>query len=260
MKKITLAVLALLVIPLISSAQITSGLNYGSRGPQVSELQEFLISKDYLTGSPTGNFFLLTLKAVKAYQADNGLPTTGYVGKLTTAAINNEIATDIASSNEDAVVEVGTSTPTIVVASQDQTPVVTTHYYSNYNLNPQAYIPSGNTSVVASAPVTLPDFYYAKTFLDGTLYLASTVPLNESSVTLVQGSTTISLTNIGDVVYTPGCHESWMPSQVTGGAYATKVCNPIAAQFTYATSSFDKTLPYTLTFSTQDGRDSSQAK
>lgn len=100
----------LLTMPLVSLAQITSPLSYGSRGEQVTELQEFLISNNYLQGTATGNFFSLTLAGVKAFQSAHNIPNTGYVGVLTRTEINNELATSLASSTSQELQETGTTT------------------------------------------------------------------------------------------------------------------------------------------------------
>lgn len=83
---ISLAVV--LITPLVSAAAITTDLRYGSKGAQVTELQNFLISKGYLQGEATGSFFAKTLTAVKAFQKANGLSPTGLVGPQTRALIN----------------------------------------------------------------------------------------------------------------------------------------------------------------------------
>lgn len=100
----------LLAMPMVSLASIDQNLQYGSRGPKVTELQEFLIDQSYLTGSATGNFYALTLKAVKAFQAAHNISSTGYVGVLTRAEINSELATSLSNSVNDQVTETGTTT------------------------------------------------------------------------------------------------------------------------------------------------------
>lgn len=93
MKKIIALSLALLVLPMVAFASIDTNLYYGVKNQsQVRELQEFLIDKGILTGEATGNFYSLTLKAVKKYQELQGLPQTGYVGTMTRGAINQELA------------------------------------------------------------------------------------------------------------------------------------------------------------------------
>jgi len=112
MKKIITLVLTLLLVPFFASASLDTNLYYGLRNnSDVRELQEFLIDKGFLTGSTTGNFLSLTLKAVKQYQASVGIIQTGYVGTLTRTAINNELATNLQGSNQEATNETGTTPP-----------------------------------------------------------------------------------------------------------------------------------------------------
>ena len=121
MKKIiSLVILGIAFIPALSFASIDNNLKYGSRGSQVIELQEFLIDKGFLQGQATGNFYSLTLKAVKAFQSANNIPNTGYIGILSRTEINNELSAETASSTTEQLSESGTTT-TIVKTS----PVVT---------------------------------------------------------------------------------------------------------------------------------------
>ncbi len=61
----------------------------GAQGADVIALQEFLRTEGLFTASTnTGHFGPLTLAAVKAYQAKNGLPVTGFVGEMTRAKLN----------------------------------------------------------------------------------------------------------------------------------------------------------------------------
>jgi len=117
MKK-TIVALALLFVPLLASASIDANLYYGLKNnSEVRELQEFLIEKNLLTGSATGNFYSLTLGAVKKYQASASINSTGYVGMLTRASINTELAANLSASNEESISETGTTPP--VVSSVD---------------------------------------------------------------------------------------------------------------------------------------------
>lgn len=65
-------------------APYTRSLGYGSRGSDVSRLQNLLSNYYYLTpGSVTGYYGRLTREAVRNFQAGNGIPATGFVGSLT---------------------------------------------------------------------------------------------------------------------------------------------------------------------------------
>lgn len=126
MKKIIIA-LALFALPLVTHASIDKNLYYGLKNDaQVVELQEFLIDNGYLSGSATGNFFSLTLKGVKKFQADNGLPSTGFVGTLTRAEINKRLALGLAESEEELAKE-----PTPLPFIPSVVPTITTPSYGS---------------------------------------------------------------------------------------------------------------------------------
>lgn len=98
----------------VAHASIDVSLGYGSRGSEVTELQEFLIDHSYLTGNATGNFYSLTLKGVKAFQSDNNIPNTGYVGVLTRAEINKQILAETSDSTSEQLTETGTTTIPVI--------------------------------------------------------------------------------------------------------------------------------------------------
>lgn len=68
---------------------VTSNLRIGTQGEQVKILQGTLVEKGYFTGTVTGYFGPLTLKAVKAFQKASGITPTGYVGELTRRALSS---------------------------------------------------------------------------------------------------------------------------------------------------------------------------
>jgi peptidoglycan hydrolase-like protein with peptidoglycan-binding domain/chitodextrinase len=68
-------------------------LAIGDTGSDVSALQEFLIANGFLHASPTGYFGVLTQSAVAAWQSIRGLPSTGFFGSLSRAAITNTTST-----------------------------------------------------------------------------------------------------------------------------------------------------------------------
>ena len=116
-KVLTLLAISAMALPTITAASIDTNLKYGARGTEVSELQEFLIDKGFLSGAPTGNFFSLTLKAVIAYQTSVSLPATGFVGPMTRNAINQELVGN--TSEQAEVTETGTTTPAIAESPLD---------------------------------------------------------------------------------------------------------------------------------------------
>ena len=67
----------------------TYNLRFGMQGHAVAELQKELSTHGLLSVvAPTGWFGPLTLKAVKTFQKQNEIPTTGFVGPLTRTSLN----------------------------------------------------------------------------------------------------------------------------------------------------------------------------
>ena len=73
-----------------SSASFTRDLTVGSKGADVSSLQQVLINGGFLkaVSAPTGFFGAATKAAVKAWQASVGLPATGYFGPMSRAKLS----------------------------------------------------------------------------------------------------------------------------------------------------------------------------
>lgn len=100
-------------------ADFDTSLKYGSRGAKVSEVQEFLIDQGFMTGEPTGNFYSITLRAVKTFQTVNGIsPVSGFWGPLTRAAAQSILDGELAQSNAEA-----STTPVVSPAPIQQQPV-----------------------------------------------------------------------------------------------------------------------------------------
>jgi N-acetylmuramoyl-L-alanine amidase len=73
-----------------------AGLREGDKGPKVKQLQDALVKLKYMTSAQVatgpGIFGNRTEAAVKKFQADHKLPTTGFYGDLTHAALKKELA------------------------------------------------------------------------------------------------------------------------------------------------------------------------
>jgi uncharacterized protein YkwD len=85
------------------SEPFVTDLYYGAEGDEVKRLQIFLSEnypESYPTGLITGYFGKKTEEAVIAFQKDQGLPETGYVGALTRDKINMIIGASTATETE----------------------------------------------------------------------------------------------------------------------------------------------------------------
>jgi peptidoglycan hydrolase-like protein with peptidoglycan-binding domain len=71
--------------------QITHSLQLGSENSDVYVLQQMLAQAGFLYATPNGYFGQGTLQAVKLFQMNNGIPTTGTVGPTTRDAVNERL-------------------------------------------------------------------------------------------------------------------------------------------------------------------------
>ncbi|OHA92557.1 MAG: hypothetical protein A2665_02395 [Candidatus Zambryskibacteria bacterium RIFCSPHIGHO2_01_FULL_46_30] len=80
----------------VSAESFDTNLTVGSRGSDVTTLQQFLVLKGYLQmplGVPFGYFGPLTKRALARWQATNGIsPAVGYFGPISRAAIASQMA------------------------------------------------------------------------------------------------------------------------------------------------------------------------
>jgi len=98
----------LLLLPIPVLASFDYDLQYGSNGPKVTELQEFLTAQGNYTGPITGNFYSLTRQGVISFQlAHNISPPAGYFGPLTRAKVNEILDAQNAASDAQAIQETG---------------------------------------------------------------------------------------------------------------------------------------------------------
>jgi len=126
-------VVAIVAIPtLTSAATFTRSLSVGSRGAEVTALQQTLLSLGYFQGSATGYFGKITKQSVVAFQKANNLEPIGMVGPKTRALLN---------------------APVNVVVSEPPAPVSTT---TPANIAPVAP-PMTPVASASTSDATLPD-------------------------------------------------------------------------------------------------------
>lgn len=90
MKKLILVTgVAVLALAAVTSAAFTTNLTVGSRGADVTALQNWLITNNFsISAGATGYFGSQTKAALAAYQTSVGLPAFGFFGPLTQAKLN----------------------------------------------------------------------------------------------------------------------------------------------------------------------------
>lgn len=121
-KLIIVLLVGLFLAPLSAFAQFDRNLSYGMKGDDVGQLQEFLTSENLYFGPITGNFYSLTLKAVKAFQSREGIkPVAGFFGVITRGRANDILSADIQASNDQAI---GEGSP-IISPDPTPTPIIT---------------------------------------------------------------------------------------------------------------------------------------
>ena len=109
-KAVAYMICAMMIISMTTASHAAETMRRGSRGDDVREVQEMLISLGYLEGGADGIFGAKTEGAVFKFQQDNGLDATGIVGEGTYAALKKGDVVQEASAalEADAAQETGT--------------------------------------------------------------------------------------------------------------------------------------------------------
>lgn len=142
-------VLSAILFPSISFARFDVSLKYGSTGPAVSDLQDFLQDQVNYTGKIDGKFGLGTQKAVIAFQSVNDLQPDGYFGMASRTKANSILSDLTAASDAAEQQETGTITPvsTVKGCTLGAKYSVATGQPCNTNIIPIAGIPEGCTAI-----------------------------------------------------------------------------------------------------------------
>lgn len=87
-----------------SAATVNTQLSFGSSGPNVSALQQYLATSHtlYPAGIVSGYYGALTQNAVRQFQLANNIPPVGNVGPMTLAKINQLMANGVTVLDPDA--------------------------------------------------------------------------------------------------------------------------------------------------------------
>jgi len=112
MKKLIFLLGLSLIFTLPAKASFDNNIRYGTKNSDfVKEIQEFLTDQALYSGPITGNFYTLTLKAVKSFQKREGIKADGYWGPETRSKANDLLSPDIQDS-EDSAIQSGENLPT----------------------------------------------------------------------------------------------------------------------------------------------------
>jgi len=115
-KALGFLVSVLILAPFIAFAAFPNDLQYGSKGEGVIELQEFLTAQGVYNGPVTGNFYSLTLNAVKKFQTAQSItPVSGYWGPKSRGVANKILSLQSSGGNATAPqnpTDLSVSTPT----------------------------------------------------------------------------------------------------------------------------------------------------
>ena len=198
------------------STTFTTDLTIGSKGDQVSALQQALVSKGFLTmpaGVAYGYFGNLTKSAVAAWQAANGItPAVGYFGPKSRAAFGGAVAGTPGTPSTPATPgSTGITTPGVegtLSVTSNNSGLVSTAYAGDSKIAILGFNVEAKTSDIAIQRVkldlgTVTKLYtkgYSKMYVtDGSNVLAS-MDLNSSTVVKDNSRYFITFTGFSYVV------------------------------------------------------------
>lgn len=235
--------------------QITRTLQVGSEGVEVTVLQNFLNRTGDLTATPNGYFGSATRAAVRSFQSDNGLYTTGTVGEATRNAINERMCdTNLQTSSYsdsyygyssgvtyvdpyDAFVQVITPHVTTPIVYTNPQQTIQTSNYPAYNSN-VSYPVNNSTPIIPAASTAI-----ASTNVIYSPYIGYTY-----GITPVTGSLTIS-TPVANSVYNEGdtVQLAWVTSNINASAYSIVLENSSTGQSKVVTTTSGTNASFVLT-------------
>jgi peptidoglycan hydrolase-like protein with peptidoglycan-binding domain len=230
--------------------QINRTLQTGSEGVDVTVLQNFLNRAGYLFATPNGYFGPATKAAVRGFQSENYIPTTGSVGPATLNAINERMCdTDLHATNYGSYDSYtnygGYSSGTTYVDQYDpfvqvispvvNSPVVYTNPQNNVAATP-AYNTYG-TNIVSNSVIspvvnqTFPAIAPASTNIASTNIIYSPYIGYTYGITPASGSLTIT-TPVANSVYNEGdtVNLAWTTANLNANGYTILLENTSTGQ------------------------------
>jgi len=247
MKK-SIILFAFIFLPFFVSAQVfEKDLYFGFQGDSdVQKLQEFLKDQGYYSGPITGNFFSLTISAVKKFQGEQGItPVSGYFGPKTRTKVNKLLTSEGISAggsvNKSEVTIPIPPTPTKSTTNDVVISLLAQIQLLQQQLNALQQQQAAQTQQITQPSVPLPAPTPSPTNTTGTLDFEQVSPL-----TVILESTETKI--------------SWRSQNVTncvasGDWEGVKPANGSITGFSYRNygNGAERTYTYTLICGTTDG-------
>lgn len=170
------AILGFALVPALAFASFDRNLTYGSKGEDVTELQEFLTDQGLYLGPITGNLYSLTVAAVKKFQKrENITPVSGYFGPKTRTRANSILLSEISDSED-------------IPASSTSSNNTSTHASSTASIIPTTVVPTPTPAPAPTpAPIVTPTITPPTSTPSATTTpTPSPVPQNQPTTSIVQ--------------------------------------------------------------------------
>lgn len=233
----------------ICGEAITRDLQIGQENNEVMSLQAVLYSLGYLNTTPNGYFGNLTLRAVKNFQRDNGINSTGRVGPITRDAINEALCgtSDVSYMNTNGVTYVNPQDNFVQVINP---PVSTPTVYDNgYGYTAGSFYGVSNTVSANNIPSVIPSSSQIAstnviyTSNNGYTYGLTPVPQVITVTSPIAGT----VYNEGDTVYL-----NWTTSNLNATTFNILLENISSGQSKVVQTSSSNNASFTLTKSILD--------
>ncbi len=225
---------------------VTRDLGIGQENDEVMILQAALHSLGYLNTTPNGYFGPMTRSAVRAFQRDNGLSSTGRVGPMTREAINEHLcgSSDTSYLNTSGVTYVEPFDQFVKVISPSVTnPVI---YENGINNSQSNFYGVTNYNQTINQPIN--------NIIPSTTQIASTNVIYTSNngytygLTPVPGSITVT-SPIANTVYQEGDTVllNWTTNNLNANTFQILLENTSSGQSKIVNTTSSFTSQFTLT-------------
>ena len=221
-------------------SSISSMLSFGSENREVYELQSILANAGFLSATPNGYFGYQTVRAVRSFQASNGIMATGVVGASTREALNSY---SCGTSYSSGVTYVDQIDPYVkVISPAEQAPAI----YAT----PQNNVSSVRTISSATNLYTSPSFTSVPSSaqITGTTVVYNPAIGYTYGITQQSGSITVSspvsnsIYNEGDTVFV-----QWSTSKLSSSVFSVVLESSITGKRTTVATLSGNSYSFVLT-------------